>query len=62
MCNVSFDKLWVNVLFICEAGVEPSPLLLPPSVGLFYHPWTYADDCGAIDGMNEWQGEPKYSE
>jgi hypothetical protein len=20
------------------------------------------DDCGAISGMNEWQGKPKYSE
>jgi hypothetical protein len=20
------------------------------------------DDCGTINGMNEWQGKPKYSE
>jgi hypothetical protein len=46
-------------LFIYGAGVEPSPLLLGTSVGLVYQPWTIdGDDCGAISGMNEWQGKP----
>jgi hypothetical protein len=37
------------------ARVEPRPLL--------YQPWvTDGDDCGAITGMNEWQGKPEYSE
>jgi hypothetical protein len=43
--------------------VEPSPLLLGPFTGLLYQPWMIDDDdCGAISGMNEWQGKPKYSE
>jgi hypothetical protein len=49
-------------LFICGAGVEPSPLLLRPFISLLYQPWMIDDDCGAISGMNEWQGKPKYSE
>jgi hypothetical protein len=41
-------------LYICGAGVEPSPLLLRPFVGLFYQTWAIdGDDCGAIGGMNE---------
>jgi hypothetical protein len=41
--------------------MEPSPLLLLPFIGLFYHPWIIDDDdCGAISGMNEWQGKPQY--
>jgi hypothetical protein len=28
-----------------------------------YQLWTiYADDCGTITGINEWQGKSKYSE
>jgi hypothetical protein len=50
-------------LFIYEAGVEPSPLLLRPFIALLYQPWMIdGDDCGAVSGMNEWQGKPKYSE
>jgi hypothetical protein len=45
------------------AGVEPSPLLLRPFTSLLYQPRMIdGDDCGAISGMNEWQGKPKYSE
>jgi hypothetical protein len=45
-------------LFICCAGVEPSPL-----IGLLYNPWvTNSDDFEAINEMNEWQGQPKYWE
>jgi hypothetical protein len=41
------------------AEVEPSPLLLRQFIGLFYQPWKIdGDDFGAIDGMNEWQGQP----
>jgi hypothetical protein len=43
--------------------VEPSLLLLTPFVDLLYQPWmTNIDDCGAVSGMNEWQGKLKYSE
>jgi hypothetical protein len=31
-------------------------------IGLLYQPWVIDGDCGADDGMNEWQGKPKYSE
>jgi hypothetical protein len=38
---------------ICGAGVEPSPLLLWPLVGLLYQPWmVYGDGFEATDGMN----------
>jgi hypothetical protein len=51
------------LLFISVAVVEPSPLLLGPLTGLSYQPWTiYGDDYGAISGMTEWQGKPKYPE
>jgi hypothetical protein len=51
------------ILFISCAAVEPSPLLLMPLSGLLYQPWmTNGNDCGAISGMNEWQGKPKYTE
>jgi hypothetical protein len=36
------------------AGVEPSPLLLRPLIGLLYQLWMVDDDsCGASIGMNE---------
>jgi hypothetical protein len=45
------------------AGVKPSPLPLPPLIGLLYHPRTiHGDDCGAVSGMDEWQGKRKYWE
>jgi hypothetical protein len=45
------------------AGVEPGPLILQPFIGLLYQPWMiHAEKCGAISGMNEWQGKMKYSE
>jgi hypothetical protein len=51
------------VLYIYGAGVEPSPLLLRPFIGLLHQPWMIdGDDCGVISGMNEWQGKPKYWE
>jgi hypothetical protein len=54
---------FIAVLFICEAGVEPSPLLLRPFIGLLYQQWVIdGDDCGAVGGMDEWQGKPKYWE
>jgi hypothetical protein len=32
-------------------------------IGLLYQPWMVdGDGCGAIGGMNEWQGKPEYSE
>jgi hypothetical protein len=50
-------------LFIYGPGVEPSPLLLLPFIGLLIHPWMIdADDLRAISGMSDWQVKPKYSE
>jgi hypothetical protein len=44
-------------------GVEPSPLLLRPSIGLLYQSWMiHGDGCGTIRGMKEWQWKQKYSE
>jgi hypothetical protein len=45
-------------LFICGAGVEPSPLLLWPFVPALDDDDDDDDDddCGAISGINEWQG------
>jgi hypothetical protein len=41
--------------------VEASPLLQRPFIGLLYQCWMIdGDDCGAIGGMNEWQGKPEY--
>jgi hypothetical protein len=40
--------------FIYGAGVEPSPYYFCGD----YQPWMIdGDDCGAISGMNEWQGD-----
>jgi hypothetical protein len=48
-------KIFVIFVFIYRAGVESSPLLLMPFIGLSYQPWTMkSDDCGAISGMNDW--------
>jgi hypothetical protein len=50
-------------IYIYIAGMEPNPLTLRPSVVLLYQPWMiYGDDFGAINGVNEWQDKPKYSE
>jgi hypothetical protein len=50
------------LLFVYGAGVEPSLLLLRPFIGLYPSWMIDGDDCGAISGMNDWQGKPKYSE
>jgi hypothetical protein len=43
------------------AEVELSPLLVKPLISLFYQPRIIdGDDCGAVCGMNEWQGKLKY--
>jgi hypothetical protein len=49
------------LLFIYGAVVDHSSLLLRPFIGLLYQPWML--DCydgGAISGVNEWYGNPKY--
>jgi hypothetical protein len=52
---------YLSFLFIYGAGVEPSPLILLPLIGLLYQPWMIdGGHCGAVR-MNEWQGKPKYS-
>jgi hypothetical protein len=49
------------LLFTCGAGEEQHPLLLRPFIGLLYQHWMIDGDyCGTINGMNEWQGTPKY--
>jgi hypothetical protein len=51
------------LLFIYGSGVEPNPLLLPHFIVIFYKPWMAdGDNCGAISGINEWHGKPKYPE
>jgi hypothetical protein len=41
--------------------MEQSPLLLRPFIGLLHQSWMLeGDDCGAISGMNDGQGKPKY--
>jgi hypothetical protein len=48
---------------LTRAVVDRSPLLLRPFIGLLYQHWMIDDDdCGAVGGMNEWQGKPKYWE
>jgi hypothetical protein len=50
-------------LFIYLTRVELSPLLLRPLIGLLYQSWMKdGDDCGAVSGMNDWEGKLKYSE
>jgi hypothetical protein len=44
-----------NVIFLGE--VEPSPLLLTSTIGPLNQSWMIdGDACGAICGMNKWQG------
>jgi hypothetical protein len=46
---------------IYGTGMEPSPLLLRPFIGLFYKPFMMGgDDRRTISEMNEWQDQPKY--
>jgi hypothetical protein len=50
-------------LFVYDAEMVSSPLLLWPLIGLFYQPWmTVGDDFGAIRGINLWQGKMNNSE
>jgi hypothetical protein len=50
--------------------MDKSPLSMRPVCGLLYQFWTIDHDdddddddgCGAMDGMNDWQGKLKYSE
>jgi hypothetical protein len=49
-------------LFIYGAGMEPSPLFLRLFIGLLYQPWMIdGGGRGAVSGINEWQGKPKYT-
>jgi hypothetical protein len=54
------DKERNNISFIYWTAVEPSPLLARQFIGLLYQPLMTDDDCGAIGGMNDMQGKPKY--
>jgi hypothetical protein len=45
---------------IYGAGVEPSPLLLRPVIGLLYEPCMIdGEDCAVFSGRTVWQGKPK---
>jgi hypothetical protein len=45
---------YISSYTICEAEVNPHPLLLGSSIDLLYQPWMRdGDDCGAISGMNK---------
>jgi hypothetical protein len=60
---MKISNLTSTFLFICGVGVEPSPLLLLPFIGLLYQPWRIdGDEYGEISIINERQGKPKYSE
>jgi hypothetical protein len=51
-----------NLFFISRAGVKTSSLLLRLFIGLLYkHFIIDGDDCGAISGMDGWQGKRKCS-
>jgi hypothetical protein len=59
------QPLWLMmiVLFIYGVGVEPSPLLLLPFISLLYQSWMInCYDCGAVSGINDWQGKLEYSD
>jgi hypothetical protein len=52
-------------IYLFRTGLEPNPLFLRSFIGLLHQPRLIDDDdddCGAISGMNEWQGKPKYRE
>jgi hypothetical protein len=53
----------ISLLFIYVTGVESSPLTLRPLIAVLCQFWMIdANGCGAISGMNVWQGKQKYSE
>jgi hypothetical protein len=50
-------------LFLYGLGVEASPLLLRPFIGILYQLWIIdGDDSAVICGVNDWQGKLKYPE
>jgi hypothetical protein len=66
-CHVAlFERIAIRESYLCLirrlqaahglqwAGVERRPL-----TGLLYPPLMMHDDCGAVSGMNDWQGKPK---
>jgi hypothetical protein len=53
----------IYFVFFYGAGVESNAPLILLFIGLLYQTWmTEGVNCGVIGGMNEWQGNPKYSE
>jgi hypothetical protein len=62
LCCHLVHLLFIIFLFIYGTGVQQSPLLLRPFIGLLYRPWMIdCERCGAVSGMNEWLAKPKYS-
>jgi hypothetical protein len=55
-------KFETNIIYSL-GGVRLSPLGTSATVGLLYQPRMIDDDdYGAVGGMRDWQGKPKYSE
>jgi hypothetical protein len=51
---------FVLCVYIYWAGVKPSSLLPRLLIDQLYEPWMIDGvDCGAITGINEWQGKAK---
>jgi hypothetical protein len=58
-----FQKAFIYIFYMLWIWSGPSSTILRPFIGLLQQPWmTDGDDCGAVSGINEWQGKPKYSE
>jgi hypothetical protein len=56
-------KSYILLSFFYVTGLEPSPLLLRPFIGLLYQPWMIDnDDCGTTSGVYEWQRKRKFVE
>jgi hypothetical protein len=64
MLSIHLHHLKVLVfLYTYWPRVEPSALLLLLFVGLLCQlSMIDGDDCGAVGGMNDWQGKRKFSE
>jgi hypothetical protein len=51
------------MFFIYPCGWSGTTSTSTLAIGLLYQPWViHYDSCGAVSGMNEWQGKLKYWE
>jgi hypothetical protein len=57
-----YSRYIMVVIYLSVWSASKSNIILT-YIGLLYQPWMIdGDDCRAVNGMNEWQGIPKYSE